>query len=160
MSLKKQLLCGMIALCFLVGASSGWAAGGDSSDSAEPTITDHEDYQAAQQAIEAKDFQEAIALLKKLDEEFSEEADVLNLLGYGYRNIGDFPTSQTYYLQALQIDPTHRGANEYLGELYLQTGELKKAEERLAVLDDECFFGCEEYDELKEAIEAYKKNNL
>jgi hypothetical protein len=26
-------------------------------------------------------------------------------------------------------------------------------------LDSICFFGCEEFDELKEAIQAYEKNN-
>jgi hypothetical protein len=62
-------------------------------------------------------------------------------------------------LVLLQIDPQHRGANEYLGELYLQIGQLDKAEERLEVLDKECFFGCEEFDELKEAIADYRKQN-
>ncbi len=67
----------------------------------------------------------------------------------------DTPT-ETYYDQALTIDPKHKGANEYLGELYLKLGQLEKAEAQLARLDDICTFGCEEYDELKAAIETYK----
>ena len=55
------------------------------------------------------------------------------------------------------MSPKHRGANEYLGELYLETDQLAKAEERLKVLDGACFLGCEEYDDLKEAIEKYKE---
>ena len=157
MFIKKRMLFALAGLWLIFGSVPGWAAGGGGSS--EPTIMDNPDYQAAQKAIESNDFQKAIGLLQKLDEEFAEEADVLNLLGYSYRKMGDFPTSKRYYLQALQINPNHRGANEYLGELYLQTGDLQKAEERLAVLDDECFFGCEEYDELKEAIESYKKKN-
>jgi len=89
-------------------------------------------------------------------EEDPEDADVLNLLGYGYRKTGDFDQSRGYYLQALAIEPKHRGANEYLGELYLETGQLDKAEERLAVLDKACWIGCEEYTELKESIDKYK----
>jgi len=58
----------------------------------------------------------------------------------------------------LAIDPEHRGANEYLGELYLQTNDLAKAKERLNKLDDICYFGCEEFDDLKSAIAAYENN--
>ena len=65
-------------------------------------------------------------------------------------------TALKHYKIALRLAPRHRGANEYLGELYLALGQLKKAEERLAVLDRACLFGCEEYTELKEAIAAYK----
>ena len=36
-------------------------------------------------------------------------------------------------------------------------GQLDKARERLDVLDSACFFGCEEYRELKAAIKAYEK---
>ncbi len=60
-----------------------------------------------------------------------------------------------HYGRALELEPEHRGANEYLGELYLDLGQLAKAEERLQVLDKACFFGCEEYSELKAKIEAY-----
>jgi hypothetical protein len=44
-----------------------------------------------------------------------------------------------------------------LGDLYLETDQLAKAEERLKVLDKACFLGCEEYDDLKEVIEKYKE---
>jgi tetratricopeptide (TPR) repeat protein len=71
----------------------------------------------------------------------------------------NFDIALDYYQQALAIEPDHRGANEYLGELYLQTGQPEKAEERLKVLDEECFFGCDEYDELEAAIEEYRKQN-
>ena len=40
--------------------------------------------------------------------------------------------------------------NEYLGELYVKTGRMDLAKERLAVLKS-C--KCEEYGELKEVIE-------
>jgi hypothetical protein len=40
---------------------------------------------------------------------------------------------------------------------WLQLGQPEKAEERLAVLDKECFFSYERYDELKKVIEEYRK---
>ncbi len=52
------------------------------------------------------------------------------------------------------IDPDHKGANEYLGELYVQTGQMALAREHLEKLDDLCTFGCEEYDDLKAVVEA------
>jgi len=49
-----------------------------------------------------------------------------------------------------------RGAHEYIGEAYLMVGDLGKAKQHLAVLDRLCFFGCEEYDDLKRQVAAYE----
>ena len=38
------------------------------------------------------------------------------------------------------------------------TGNLPKAEQRLATLDKACTFSCEEYTDLKKAVERYKVN--
>ena len=77
-------------------------------------------------------------------------ADILNYLGYTLRKTGDLEQAEVYYLKGLEIDSGHLGINEYLGELYVQTGGIELAKERLQVLDG-C--KCEEYDELKELIE-------
>ena len=84
--------------------------------------------------------------------------DVYNLLGYSHRKLDQLEQAFDNYWKALKLDPRHLGANEYIGELYLRTNNLKKAEEHLAVLDDVCLFGCDEYDDLKDAIEKYKKS--
>jgi len=114
------------------------------------------EYSLAKQAMDDGDYDVAIDKLTRLHEEDPNDADVLNMLGYGYRKIGNFDQSRGYYLQALAINPKHRGANEYLGELYLETGQLNMAEERLAVLDKDCWLGCSEYDALKESVAKYK----
>jgi len=80
-------------------------------------------------------------------------ADILNYLGYTLRKTGDFEKAETYYLKGLELDSGHLGINEYLGELYVQTGRIELAKERLQVLDG-C--KCEEYEELKELIEEKK----
>ena len=92
-------------------------------------------------------------------QEAPEDADLLNLTAYSQRKLQRFDEAMVNYQKALEIDPDHLGANEYLGELYLQLGQVDKAEERLKVLDDECFFGCDEYDQLKEAIENWRAEN-
>ncbi len=66
------------------------------------------------------------------------------------------PVSLSFYNEALRIDPKHRGALEYSGELYLILGDLAKAEQRLATLDKVCTFGCEEYTDLKKAVARFK----
>ena len=77
-------------------------------------------------------------------------ADLLNYFGYALRKTGDFEKAEVYYLKGLDLDSGHLGINEYLGELYVQTGRIELAKERLQVLKG-C--KCEEYDELKELIE-------
>ena len=76
--------------------------------------------------------------------------DILNYLGFALRKTGKFVEAEKYYLAGLKIKPDHNGINEYLGELYVKTGRVELAKERLAILKN-C--NCEEYGELKEVIE-------
>ena len=93
--------------------------------------------------------------LAKSNLEKPSQADTLNYLGFTTRKLGDFKKGEEYYLQGLQIDPKHKGINEYLGELYVVTNRIDLAKERLNVLKN-C--NCEEYNELKEIIEGKKKS--
>ena len=83
------------------------------------------------------------------------QADTLNYLGFTTRKLGDYENGEKYYLLGLEIDPNHKGINEYLGELYVATNRMDLAKERLKVLET-C--NCEEYNELKEIIEGTKKS--
>ena len=113
---------------------------------------------AVRTQIAAKNWPAAIDELKRLND--TGDADWNNLMGYSLRKAPtpDFAGAEKFYNEALRIDPRHRGALEYSGELYLQTGDLARAEQRLAALDKACFFGCEEYSDLKKAIAQYKAN--
>ncbi|MDX1431844.1 MAG: tetratricopeptide repeat protein [Gammaproteobacteria bacterium] len=142
----------LLACAALLLASAAFAAGSD--EATPPGKLD-----LAKQAIEKGEYQAAIADLSDLEREEPDNPDVHNLLGYSYRKLGRLDEAREHYLRALAIMPNHRGANEYLGELYLEIGDLANAEKRLAVLDDECFFPCEEYSELKAAVEKYKAAN-
>jgi cytochrome c-type biogenesis protein CcmH/NrfG len=81
-------------------------------------------------------------------------ADGFNLLGYSYRNLKKYDESLVAYKQALTLDPKHRGAHEYIGIAYVQMGQMDKARDHLAQLNKICTFSCEEYRDLKKAIEA------
>ena len=83
------------------------------------------------------------------------QPDTLNYLGFVTRKLGDYEKGEEYYLLGLQIDPDHKGINEYLGELYVVTDRIDLAKERLSVLKN-C--NCEEYKELKEIIEGKKQS--
>jgi tetratricopeptide (TPR) repeat protein len=105
--------------------------------------------------IENKEFDKAILELNQADQD---DADVINLLGYSNRKLKNYDAALKYYQQALSINPKHKGANEYLGELYLETGEIDKAKQQLAVLDDVCFFSCSEFTTLKRSIKKYESS--
>ena len=102
-----------------------------------------------------KRYQKAQKFLIKSNKEKPNKADTLNYLGFTTRKLGDFEGGEKYYLQGLEINPKHKGINEYLGELYVATNRIDLAKERLKVLEG-C--NCEEYGELKEVIEGTKKS--
>ena len=92
----------------------------------------------------------ALSKLEKAYDKDKKNADILNYLGFALRKTGNFEKAEKFYLEGLELDAGHFGINEYLGELYVQTGRIELAKERLGVLKG-C--NCEEYDELKELIE-------
>jgi tetratricopeptide (TPR) repeat protein len=128
---------------------------GSSSSTSEPTIADMID--DAEDHIDDEEYQDAIALLEKARAEEPDNPDVLNWLGYSHRKLGDQGKALEFYMAALAQEPEHLGANEYLGELYLEMDDLAKAEERLAVLAAACNSDCEEYEDLAGEIAEYKE---
>jgi tetratricopeptide (TPR) repeat protein len=114
------------------------------------------DYDLGVKAVQAGDYQRALAPLQRVVQTDPRNADAWNYIGFSQRNLQHFDESLAAYQKALAINPDHRGANEYLGELYLKTGDLEKARERLSKLQNLCPGGCEEYDDLKKAVGAYQ----
>jgi tetratricopeptide (TPR) repeat protein len=131
-------------------ASAAWAM--DSGKPAGPPS----DYALGVKAVRSGNYAAALPLLEKAVDKNAQNADAWNFIGYSHRKLKRFDQAMAAYQKALAIKPDHRGANEYLGELYLETGRPAKAKERLKVLDSACFFGCEEYDDLKAAIAAFE----
>jgi len=112
-------------------------------------------YAEAKALVKSKKFDKAVVMLEELlkDSKNSSNPDILNDYAYSLRNLKQYDKAEKFYLDALQINPKHIGANEYLGELYLLTKRPEEAKKRLEVLKP-C--NCEEYKELKEKIEKYK----
>ena len=102
-----------------------------------------------------KRYSKAQKLLIKSNKKKPLQPNTLNYLGFTTRKLGDYKKGEEFYLLGLQVDPSHKGINEYLGELYVVTGRISLAKERLEVLKN-C--SCDEYNELKEIIDGTKKS--
>jgi len=146
----------------LAANSGGGSSGGGSSSSSTTTTTSATSesalYRQASAMVDAKDYRGAMPILEKIIAKNPRNADALNLMGFCSRKTGDGDGAEEYYQKALAINPNHLGANEYLGEYYLEEKNLKKAQERLKVLSKACN-GCEEQKELEAAIEKFKSGN-
>ena len=70
-------------------------------------------------------FHVAIKHLEKAVSVYPNNPDVYNLLGYSHRKLDQLEKAFVNYRKALKLDPRHLGANEYIGELYLRTNNLK-----------------------------------
>jgi tetratricopeptide (TPR) repeat protein len=118
-----------------------------------------DDYSKAEYLIKAERYEEAIPLLKNVVAKNGRDADAWNYLGFCSRKLGKNTEALEYYNKALAIDPKHKGAHEYLGELYIQTKEPAKAQEQLVILQGLCPGGCEEVEDLQQALNDYKAAN-
>lgn len=112
----------------------------------------------AREHIAAKRWDEALESLRQVNDPGN--PDWQNLMGYCLRRkkTPDVVAAQKHYDAALRIDPSHRGALAYSGELALTNGNLPVAEQRLARLGEVCARKCEEYLSLDSAVRRYKAN--
>ena len=161
--LKKNirlLITLFIILTFSLNLNSVYAASGSSGDGKDETSLYKSGKKLVLRAkkLEKKDkvekaqklYLKALVKFEKAYAKDKKNADLLNYFGYALRKTGDFEKAEILYLKGLELDAAHLGINEYLGELYVQTGRMELAKERLEVLNG-C--KCEEYEELKELIE-------
>jgi Flp pilus assembly protein TadD len=116
-----------------------------------PAKQDAPDLTAIRALIKAKDFATARDQLFRIVDK-NQHADVYNLLGFSLLKTGDCRNALTYYQKALDFDPDHKGALEYLGELYVETKQPDRAKEQLARLVKLCPSGCEEREDLEKAM--------
>lgn len=139
------------------GAAGGGGGGGASESPRAAAKPANPDFANAKAAIDRKDYAGAIASLTRVTQSEPRNAEAWNLLGFATRKSGNPRGSLAHYQKAMEVDPKHLGAHEYMGEAYLMLDELANAEVLLKRLDSFCVFGCQEHRLLKTAIENYKK---
>jgi cytochrome c-type biogenesis protein CcmH/NrfG len=108
----------------------------------------------ARAAIAAAQWTRAVDLLQSHVRGHADDADAHNLLGYSLRQSGQHAAAQMAYERALQLDPAHRGAHEYMGELMLILGRRDRALFHLGELEKLCGVDCPPYQQLKRALEG------
>jgi tetratricopeptide (TPR) repeat protein len=114
------------------------------------------EFAAGKKALLAEDWDGAIAVLKSAALRDPRNPDIQNYIGYAYRRQRQIGPAIGHYQQALMLNPRHRSAHEHLGEASLVLGDPATAEQHLAHLEDICLIGCEEHEDLKRAIAAFK----
>lgn len=133
-------------------SSGGGSSGGGGSSASQSSIPSLDDARAL---IRAKKWKTAVTMLKTIVRAEPSNAEANNLLGYSLRKSGDYKNAQGFYLKALKLSPKHKGAHEYLGELYVEIGQMAKAKQLLAQLEQLCGNKtCEEYEDLAKFIAA------
>ena len=108
----KHLLAILVAGLFIVFGKA-YAAGSDD----PPKAADPAELVAAKKHVQAENYKEAIPLLKKVVAAQPQNANALNLLAYSQRKSDDLKASLANYKKALAVDPSHKDAHEYIGEL-------------------------------------------
>ena len=152
----------LVIITFSLLLSTGlFAAGSDSSSSSNETSLYEDAVKLVKRAgkLEKKDksdkakklYAQAFDKLEKAYKSDKKNPDILNYMGFTTRKTGNFEKAEKFYLEGLSFKPNHNGINEYLGDLYVQTNRIDKANERLEVLKS-C--NCKEYSELEFIIKT------
>ena len=161
--LKSTITAGCLAISLValpllspvVGSNPDAMAAGDySSTPAESALM-----KAAKKDIKNNNYQSAFDRLMAGIGAEANNADFHNLLGFSARKTGRYELSEKHYTKALSLNPKHKQAMEYMGELYLTLGQIDQAEALRERLDKVCWLGCSELDDLDKAIQAWKSKN-
>lgn len=100
-----------------------------------------------------KRFKKALERAERAIEIDSTYHEAWNLVGYAARHLKDYDHAVSAYTRCLRLKYDYAPAREYLGEAYVELGQLDKAREQLAVL--ERLEAKTETEELKATIDAY-----
>jgi Flp pilus assembly protein TadD len=157
--MRARSLIAATGIAIILAVGTGTAVLAIESEPIDVLAAENPDFVEGRRAVAARDWNAAIQSLTAADKRSPGSADIHNLLGFAYRNSGQVDLALTHYRRALQIDPSHRGAHEYIGEAYLMVNDLAKAEQHLAILKRLCERVCEERDDLGRKIAAYRGRN-
>jgi len=113
-------------------------------------LPDDELYEQGRVLAKAGQYEWALQVLAAIQNQ--NDPRVLNYTGYSNRKAGRIEIGITYYRKALAIDPNFVLAREYLGEGYVQKGDLVNAKVHLAKLEVLCGTTCEQYKDLAASI--------
>ena len=165
------------------GGGGGGNAGGSADSGVVPTpqavcakgkIYDHKRNRCvkAERGVLPDAYMTEYAYSLAKNERYAEALDVLNLLenpntpralnyrGYATRKLGRVDEGIGYYLKSVALDPSYAQVREYLGEAYIVEGKLDLAKSELSSIKAICGTGCNEYEDLAQALEELEALKL
>jgi predicted Zn-dependent protease len=161
---KHGVIVSVLIMMITLFPSTSFSAGGETSPSSNKAEKKESSsysnksmgrFGEAKKLINQKEYSSAYLQLTSLPLKSKDEADRQNLLGFTARKDGKLETASVHYKNALNIDPDHRGALEYQGELFLMLGQMDDARKNLQKLKKQCWIGCLELTKLEAAISNY-----
>lgn len=141
--LVVPILVGLVAASSAVGAPSGSKAETPASDPARQL------YQQGLEKLQANDFTAALALFERAHQAKKTDPEVLNMLAFTQRKLGDLDAAFANYAKALELRPDFPQAREYLAEAHLQA-----ALEQMKLLRE---YGPKAEAEVAQLIDAFAK---
>jgi tetratricopeptide (TPR) repeat protein len=136
------------------GTGQAWSSGVEACvDGNSAALTDDDLYLAGRDLGQEARYAEALQLFFRMKNR--DQARVLSSIGYSTRKLGDVDKGINYYHQALERDPNYTKARQYLGEAYLQKGDVGNAKEQLNEIGNRCGGPCDDYELLVKAIATY-----
>ncbi len=160
--IKFATYYGLLGLIFIFNINAGGGGSYSSGSSSGGSSLTSGDMMKAMQLknrlgsierlIYSNQFNQALTQVRLLDNEYPDNADINNYYGFIYRKMGQYGKSGEFYKKALQLDPRHKGALEYQGELFIKTNKKELAEKNLILLKNICGTSCLEYEKLEKAL--------
>ena len=136
------------AALMMVGA----ALAAPSSDGDDQALLADADYIAGRLALKTGEDANALRRFRSALKRFPEASDLHNELGFTHRRLRQMDKAFEHYRRALDLNPQHRGAHEYIGEAYLIVGDVERARFHLASLRSICLLSCDELKDLEKSI--------
>ncbi len=127
-----------------------------SQDADDQALLADGDYAAGLEALKVGDAAAALRRFQAALKRFPDAADLHNELGFAHRQVRQLDKAFEHYKRALALNPSHRGAHEYIGEAYLAVDDLAGAERHLKALDGICLLPCDEQRDLRRSIAAHR----
>ena len=118
-------------------------------------LDDDSIYEAGRDLAMAGRYGEAIEVLGLAADKT--DPRILNYLGYSHRKSGRIQVGLGYYQEALRINPDYTLVREYLGEAYIQLGDVASARNQLSEIEKRCGTGCREYTLLSQQLAKFHK---
>jgi Flp pilus assembly protein TadD len=155
--IRSMLFAALAAAALMLAAHQSYAADTNDAPPTRPAAAQPDNMTSARKLIQDRQWKQASTLLERVVAQEPANADAHNLLGYSYRWQDRMDESFASYTKALQIEPQHRGALNYMGIAYLKVGKPDMAEQHLARLQQICgAAGCEESRELAAKLAEYR----